>query len=231
MMQTIPNANRHHLDFGWLSANWHFSFDSYYDPENVQWGPLRVFNDDVIRASQGFPTHGHRDMEIITVVLEGALQHTDSIGTKEVLKAGEVQVMSAGSGIRHSEFNASATEDVHLMQIWITPRTKGRKPTWDQRAFTDRKGKLLPVVSSGNLPGTLTIDQDAAIYLSQLDAGQKVTHQSEKGRKAYVFVTEGRVELNGTTIKAGDQARLENEAELRIAAIDSSHFILIDLPR
>ncbi|HUQ94885.1 MAG TPA: pirin family protein [Bryobacteraceae bacterium] len=230
MIQIIPSAGRFHNDFGWLSTHWHFSFDSYYDPDNVQWGPLRVFNDDVVQAGKGFPTHAHRDMEIVTVVLEGALEHADSIGTREVLRAGEVQVMSAGSGIRHSEYNASQSDPVHFLQLWVMPRTRGLTPRWEQRAFPGRQGKLLPVVSSGNLPDTLTIDQDASIYLSSLGAGEEVTHPSEAARKGYLFVTKGKVELNGTTVSEGDQARTEGEATLNIKASGDAEFILLDLP-
>lgn len=229
MIQTIPSADRHHADFGWLSTRWHFSFDSYYDPANTNWGPLRVFNDDVVQPGQGFGTHGHRDMEIVSVVLDGALEHADSTGTRQVLKAGEVQVMSAGSGIRHSEYNASQTDPVHFLQLWIVPRTKGLPPRWEQREFTARDGKLLPVVSSGHVPGTMAIDQDATIYLSRLQPGEALTHTPGPGRKAYLFLIEGELEVNGQHLKAGDQARIADEPELRLAAEASAHFILLDL--
>jgi len=231
MIQTIPSNARHHADFGWLSTRWHFSFDSYFDPDNVQWGALRVFNDDIVQPGQGFGTHGHRDMEIVSIVLEGALAHADSIGSKEVLRPGEVQVMSAGSGIRHSEFNGSDSEPAKFLQLWILPRTRGSQPRWEQRAFADRKGKLLPVVSSGNIPDTLTIDQDASIYLSDLAQTQQVTHTSAPQRKAYLFVISGAVDLNGTAVDKGDQARIDNETKLRITATeDGTQFILLDLP-
>ncbi len=229
-MRIIPSAERYHNDFGWLSARWHFSFDHYFDPENTNWGPLRVFNDDVIQPGQGFPTHGHRDMEIVTVVIEGRLEHKDSIGTRHILSAGEVQVMSAGTGIRHSEYNASNTDPLHLMQLWIHPRTRGLTPRWEQRAFPDRDGKLLAVVSSGDLPETLEIDQDAAIYLSRLRTGETVTHAAGKDRKAYVFVYKGAVQLNGRRLETGDQARVENETNLEIRAGSDAELILLDLP-
>jgi quercetin 2,3-dioxygenase len=230
VLHTIPSAQRHHADFGWLSTRWHFSFDSYYDPQNVSWGPLRVFNDDVVQPGQGFGTHGHRDMEIVSIVLDGALEHADSIGTRQVLKAGEVQVMSAGSGIRHSEYNASPTETVHFLQFWIMPRNTGLTPRWEQRAFEAREDKLLPVVSSGNIPGTLTIDQDAVIYLSRLTAGKTLTHEAKPGRKAYLFVMEGALHVNGQPLSTGDQARMDNEPLLHFATGDGAHFLLIDLP-
>jgi redox-sensitive bicupin YhaK (pirin superfamily) len=230
MIQVIPSAERHHKDFGWLSTRWHFSFDSYYDPNNIQWGALRVFNDDVVQPGQGFGTHGHRDMEIISYVLEGALAHADSLGTQHVLKAGEVQVMSAGAGIRHSEYNASETETVHFLQLWILPRTRGTKPRWEQRGFGSRAGKLLPVVSSGSIPDTLTIDQDATIYLSELASGQEVMHASAPGRKAYLFVIRGAVDVNGHSLRSGDQGRVEGEPELRIRATEDAELMLLDLP-
>lgn len=229
MIHTIPSEQRHHADMGWLSTRWHFSFDRYYDPKNMNWGPLRVFNDDVVQPGQGFGTHGHRDMEIVSIVLDGALEHADSIGTRQVLKAGEVQVMSAGSGIRHSEYNASATDTVHFLQLWLMPRHQGLAPRWEQREFADRDGKLLPVVSSGDIPGTLTIDQDAAIYLSRLEAGKQLTHTSGAGRKAYLFVMEGELEVNGTLVRQGDQARMEGEPSLSLEAKQDAHFVLLDL--
>lgn len=230
MIHIIPSAARHYSDFGWLQARWHFSFDTYHDPDNIHWGALRVFNDDVIQAGQGFPTHGHRDMEIVTIVLEGRLEHADSIGTREQLGPGEVQVMSAGSGIRHSEYNASPHEPLRLLQLWILPRHRGNAPRWEQRRFEEARGTLLPVVSSGAIPDTLAIDQDAAIYLARLDAGEQVTHHSGEGRKSYLFVMQGGVQVNGQTVANGDQARMDAEPDLRIEAAMASHLLLIDLP-
>ncbi|MBL8232535.1 MAG: pirin family protein [Bryobacterales bacterium] len=231
MIQIIPSAQRHHQDFGWLSTRWHFSFDSYYDPKNVQWGALRVFNDDVVQPGQGFGRHGHRDMEIISYVLQGSLAHADSLGTQHELKAGEVQVMSAGAGIMHSEYNGSETDPAHFLQLWILPRTKGSKPRWEQRAFGSRAGKLLPVVSSGAIPDTLAIDQDATIFLSELKPGEDVVHTMATDRKAYLFVIRGAVELNGNALNAGDQGRVEGETELRIRATADAEFMLLDLPQ
>lgn len=228
MIHTIPSEQRHHADMGWLSTRWHFSFDRYYDPKNMNWGPLRVFNDDVVQPGQGFGTHGHRDMEIVSIVLDGALEHADSIGTREVLKAGEVQVMSAGAGIRHSEYNASATDTVHFLQLWLMPRHQGLPPRWEQREFADRDGKLLPVVSNGDIPGTLSIDQDATIYLSRLAAGKQLTHANKA--KAYLFVMEGELDVNGHSLKKGDQARIDGETALNLQAKADAHFVLLDLP-
>ena len=232
MIQIIESAGRFHADHGWLSTYWHFSFDTYRDPANMNWGPLRVFNDDVVQPGQGFPVHAHRDMEIVTVVLEGALEHQDNQGNSGVLRPGDVQVMSAGTGIVHSEFNYSKNEPLHLLQIWLLPRTKGRPPRWEQRAFPikDRLGRFLPVVSSGQLPSTLTTDQDAVIYLSSLRAGDRLTHHSGAGRKAYLFVIAGSLALNQLPLAAGDQARIAGEPELVLAAPTKSEIIFLDLP-
>ena len=232
MMKVIKSDERHHQDFGWLDTRWHFSFDSYYDPENVNWGALRVFNDDVIQPGQGFPLHGHRDMEIITYVLSGTLEHRDNMGNTGVVRPGEVQVMSAGKGVMHSEYNHSKEEPVHLLQLWILPRTRSLKPRWEQRVFSpaERGGKLLPVVSSGDVEGTLHIDQDAQIFVSTLKAGDKVVHRSRPGRKGYLFVIDGGIGLNGTTLAKGDQARIADEKELKFEAKQDSELILLDLP-
>jgi redox-sensitive bicupin YhaK (pirin superfamily) len=232
MIKIIKSDARHHANFGWLDTHWHFSFDSYYDPSNMNWGALRVFNDDVVQPAQGFGTHPHRDMEIVTYVLSGQLEHQDSHGHRGVLERGEVQVMSAGTGIMHSEYNRSKESPVHFVQLWILPRTKGLKPRWEQRRFTrdERAGKLLPVVSSGDRAGTLAIDQDAQIYVSSLVAGQNVTHPSKPDRKAYLFVTEGSVSVNGNTLSAGDQARIADERELKIHTEKGAELMLLDLP-
>lgn len=232
MIRVIPSSDRYLADHGWLQSYHHFSFADYHDPKNVHWGALRVFNDDVVQAGQGFGLHPHKDMEIVTVVLEGALEHKDTLGNTGVVRPGEIQVMSAGRGIAHSEYNHSKRDPLHLLQLWIFPRTKGLTPRWEQRIFLpeERAGKLLPVVSSGTLPGTLHIDQDAAIYLSSLRAGQQVTHSTDAKRKAYAFVTQGEVTLNGQKLVAGDQARIADESTLAIAASKDADVILLDLP-
>jgi len=231
MIQVIRSDQRHHQKFDWLDTRWHFSFDTYYDPANMSWGPLRVFNDDVIRPGKGFGMHPHRDMEIITYVLAGALDHKDNLGNQGVIRAGELQVMSAGTGIVHSEYNHSR-EPAHLYQFWILPRTKNLKPRWEQRPFDPAQwaGKLVPVVSAGQLPETLAIDQDAVVYLSSLRAGQAVSHQARPDRKAYLFVIGGTLDLNGTSLSDGDQARIGQESELRLRAEKDSEVMLIDLP-
>jgi len=232
MIKTIKSEQRHHANFGWLDTYWHFSFGAYYDPSNENWGALRVFNDDIVEPGQGFGMHPHRDMEIITYVLAGELEHQDSTGNKGVIHPGEVQVMSAGSGIQHSEYNHSRKTPVHLMQIWIFPRTEGSKPRWEQHQFTpaEQKGNLLPIVSGGEIADTLKIDQDAQIYVSALPAGSEVKHQSQPNRKAYIFAIEGDISVNGVKLAKGDQARIADESELSIQAAKDSELILLDLP-
>jgi redox-sensitive bicupin YhaK (pirin superfamily) len=232
MIKTIKSRERHHANFGWLDTHWHFSFGSYYDPSNENWGALRVFNDDVVQPGQGFGTHSHRDMEIITYVLAGELEHQDSTGNRGVIHPGEVQVMSAGSGLQHSEYNCSKDKPVHFMQIWILPRTVGSKPRWEQHQFapSERQGKLLPIVSSGDIKDTLTIDQDAQIYVSALAAGSQVTHLTKPDRKSYLFAIDGEVSMNGVKIGAGDQARISDESALCIKAGKEVEFILLDVP-
>jgi hypothetical protein len=237
MIRVIRSDERHAADLGWLQTRYHFSFNNYYDPENIHWGALRVFNDDVVAPGQGFPMHPHRDMEIVTVVLEGALEHRDSLGNRGVLRPGEVQVMSAGRGIVHSEFNPSPDEPLHLLQLWIFPRTKGREPRWEQKEFpaASRKGRLLPVVTAleanGDAgAGALRMDQDAQIFVSSLKTGEAVSHASAADRKAYLFVISGAVELNGQPLAAGDQARIASENELRLRATQDAELILLELP-
>ena len=232
MLNLIKSADRHHSDLGWLSTYWHFSFADYHDPKNMNFGPLRVFNDDVVQPGMGFDMHPHRDMEIITYVLEGQLEHRDHMGNRGIVHPGEVQVMSAGRGIMHSEYNASKELPVHLMQLWIMPRQKNNTPRWEQKQFSvdQRAGKLLPVVSAGDVAGTLPIDQEATIYVSRLEAGQSVSHDLATGRRAYLFLMSGAVELNGVAVEAGDQCRIESEPNLRIKGTEPAELILLDLP-
>ena len=244
-VQVIRSDDRYHADHGWLDARWHFSFADYHDPDNVHFGPLRVFNDDVVRGGGGFEMHPHRDMEIITYVISGQIEHRDHLGNRGVVHPGEVQVMSAGKGIVHAEFNASKTDPVRLLQLWVLPRHTGLKPRWEQRQFTpdQRAGRLLPVVTpalADGTPGgageTLKIDQDATIYVSSLKGGQAVEHRAASpGRKAYVFVIDGAVTLDGDTdLAAGDQARVDlgesQSLSLRAGAEAGAELILLDLP-
>lgn len=241
MMQVIRAGQRYHFETDWLSTYWHFSFDHYHDPANVQFGPLRVFNDDVIRPAGGFPMHGHKEMEIVTYVLDGRLEHKDSMGNTGVIGRGEVQRMSAGTGVRHSEYNASKSEPVHLVQLWILPAEAGLAPSWEQKQFTraDRTAQLLPVaapVDAAQTNGAVRIHQDAAIYVSLLRPGDTVTHVLAAGRRAYLFVTEGEVRVNGETLRVGDQARISDpeasghELRLEGAGADGGDLLLLDLP-
>jgi redox-sensitive bicupin YhaK (pirin superfamily) len=231
MITRIPSADRYRGNFGWLDARWHFSFGDYYDPKNLHWSSLRVFNDDVVQGGGGFDLHPHRDMEIVTYVIDGGLAHHDDHGGQGVIHPGEVQVMSAGTGIMHAEHNASQTAPVRLNQIWLLPKHKGNKPRYEQKQFTpeQRAGKLLPVVSNGSIPGTLAIDQDATVYVTELKPGQSVTHQNQ-GKHAYVFAITGNATVNGTKLEGGDQARIADENSLTITADSDAHVMLLDLP-
>jgi redox-sensitive bicupin YhaK (pirin superfamily) len=236
MVQIIKAKDRFHLESDWLSAYWLFSFDRYYDPNNMQFGPLRVFNHDTIAGGGGFPTHPHREMEIVTYVLEGTLQHKDSTGGRGLIRPGEVQRMTAGTGVAHSEFNDSETEAVKLLQIWVLPERAGLAPSYEQKQFSteDRTGVLLPIASGQDAPlmakGPVKIHQDATFYVSRLRAGDRVSHELQPERRAFLYVIEGEVRLGGETLAAGDQARILDHATLAIAGVQQSEIILIDLP-
>jgi len=231
MIKTIRADERYYSDFGWLQTYWLFSFDSYYDPANLQFGSLRVFNDDIVKPKSGFPTHPHREMEIITIVLSGEITHEDSIGTRAVIRAGEAQRMSAGTGIAHSEYNM-ADEPIHLYQIWIRPDERGLKPSYDQKSFsTDaRKNNLLPVASGQGLPDTVTFHTDSTIYLADFDAGHSIDFEAKQSRGVFVYVTKGDLGINDARLMTKDQARIEQEGLLRLTAYDNTSFILIDVP-
>jgi redox-sensitive bicupin YhaK (pirin superfamily) len=231
-MQIIKAKDRFHLESDWLSAYWLFSFDRYYDPANLNFGPLRVFNHDTVAGGGGFPTHPHREMEIVTYVLDGELAHKDSTGGRGLIHAGEVQRMTAGTGVAHSELNPSETKPVRLLQMWVLPERPGLTPSYEQRQFTaaERAGKLLPIVSGQDMPETLKIHQDATFYVAQLKAGETVSHTMQPGRRAFLYVIEGGLTLNGESLEMGDQARLTALEQLAIAATQASEIILIDLP-
>ena len=191
---------------------------------------LRVINQDIVAPGQGFPTHPHADMEIITVVLRGTIEHKDSMGNKELVKAGEIQRMSAGTGVRHSEFNPSTDEAVHLLQIWILPESRGTKPTYDQKRFDDAtKRNRLTSLASGGADGALRIGQDATMYASLLESGREVSHDLAPGRGAWVQVVAGDLDVNGTRLTAGDGAAIEDESTVRLTAKSDSEFLLFDL--
>ena len=217
---------------GWLTTRHTFSFANYYDPEHMGFRDLRVINEDIVAPGRGFGAHHHDNMEIISIVMEGALAHKDSSGGDGVLRRGEVQRMSAGTGVVHSEFNGSQTEPVHFFQIWLMPEKDGIKPGYEQKLFPDdeRRGKLRLLVAPGGKDGALTINQDALLYTSILDQGQSVEHELAPGRAAWIQVARGSVDVNGTTLKQGDGAAVEDETKLRIAGSNGqSEILLFDL--
>ena len=216
---------------GWLNTKHTFSFDRYYDPNFMGFRSLRVINEDWVAAGEGFPTHPHRDMEIITYVLEGALEHEDSLGTGSVILPGDGQRMSAGTGIRHSEFNHSQTDPVHLLQIWILPDKQGHKPGYEQKTFPgdEKQGKLRVIASPDGKNGSVTIHQDAKLYISLLEPGQEVKHDLGAGRAAWVQVAKGGVELNGQKLSQGDGAAVTDETNLKLKGVESAEVLLFDL--
>ncbi|HEX8636043.1 MAG TPA: pirin family protein [Pyrinomonadaceae bacterium] len=231
MIYVRKAAARGHFNFGWLDTYHTFSFGEYYDPRNMGFRALRVINEDYVRAGHGFPTHPHRDMEIITYVLQGALEHKDSMGNGTVIVPGEVQRMSAGTGVRHSEKNSSAEEDVHLLQIWIIPREEGLPPGYEQKMFEadEKRGRLRLIASADGRDGSVTIHQDAELYAALLDTGQEVTHRLLPGRHAWAQVARGAVELNGQLLQQGDGAAVSDEEQLLIAGREASEVLLFDL--
>ena len=231
-MITIRKAEeRGHFDHGWLDTYHTFSFDRYYDPNHVSFGSLRVINEDRVAPGHGFPTHSHRDMEIITYVLEGGLAHKDSMGNGSIIKPGEVQRMTAGTGVAHSEANPSAEEPIHLLQIWIMPKAQGLEPGYEQKMFADdvKHGRLCLIASGNGRDGSVTINQDADVYASKLDAGQSVTHSLDGKRQAWVQVARGGVTLNGVELKQGDGAAISDEETLEIAGREPSEVLLFDM--
>ncbi len=231
MLQARRARDRGHFNHGWLDT-WHtFSFGEYYDAEQMGFGPLRVINDDRVQPGQGFGMHGHRDMEIVTYVLEGALEHRDSLGNGGVMRYGDVQRMSAGTGIRHSEFNHSRDEAVHLLQIWLLPERAGLPPSYEQKAFphADKRGKLRLVASPDGRDGSVTVHLDACLYAAQLDGSERVTHRFEPGRIGYLQVARGELSLNGERLTAGDGVRIANEGEIELAGGREAEILLFDM--
>jgi redox-sensitive bicupin YhaK (pirin superfamily) len=233
MIKVRRAKERGAANFGWLDSQHTFSFGDYYDPKEMGFGPLRVINEDRVSPGQGFPTHGHRDMEIISYVLEGALEHKDSIGTGSVIRPGDVQVMSAGTGIRHSEFNHSKTEPVHFLQIWVVPDREGIAPRYEQKTFpdADKRGRLRLVGSSDGRDGSVVIHQDVELFASLLNAGEEVTHAVPPRRKAWLQIIRGTVAMNGQDLDAGDGAAVEDEPTLTVTAkVDGTEILMFDLP-
>jgi redox-sensitive bicupin YhaK (pirin superfamily) len=232
MIRIIPSEARYKAEHGWLTSYHSFSFAEYYDPDNIQFGALRVFNDDTVQPGSGFGTHPHADMEIMTYVIDGTLEHQDSLGNRGLLEAGEVQRMTAGTGIFHSEYNASKEKPVHFLQIWFLPNRRGLSPSWEQKKFSreQKRNRLLPVVSGRGMEGALSINQDVTVYLSLLEAGKEIRHSQEAGRRMYLFVIDGAVALNGEhSMKKGDSARITGLSELTVATKESDEFMLMDL--
>jgi quercetin 2,3-dioxygenase len=227
-----PAKERGHADHGWLDT-WHtFSFSDYYDPSFMGFRTLRVINEDFVAPGHGFPTHPHRDMEIITYVLQGALQHRDSLGTGSIIRPGEVQRMSAGTGVRHSEANPSAEEAVHLLQIWIEPAKKGIAPGYEQKVFGDaeKRGRLRLVASPDGADGSVTIHQDARVYATLLGPGQQAVHTLAAGRHAWLHVARGSLTLNGEHLGTSDGAAITGESVLTLVGDQDAEALLFDLP-
>ena len=232
MINVRKSEERGGGNFGWLDTKYTFSFNNYYDPKFMGFRNLRVINEDYVAPDEGFGTHGHADMEIITYVVEGELAHKDSSGGSEVLRPHEVQRMTAGSGIRHSEFNPSKTEKVHLYQIWILPEANGLKPGYEQTYFApeDKRGKLKLVASRGGDDGSVKINQDVKLYSSILAIGETVSHSPAENRHAWLQVVKGSLDLNGETLNASDGAAISDEKVLKIKSLaDETEFLLFDL--
>ncbi len=231
MMKVRRSEERGHADHGWLDSFHTFSFADYHDPEHMGFRGLRVINEDRVAAGMGFGMHGHRDMEILTYVVEGALQHRDNMGNGEVLRPGEIQRMSAGRGVMHSEFNASKTEPVHLLQIWIRPAEHGIDPGYEQiRIGGDATPETLHLIASPDgVPGSVRIHADARLFRGLITAGDRVAHAVDPARHAYVQVVSGDLEVNGETLRAGDGAAVSGERGLTFATPDYAEFLVFDL--
>jgi redox-sensitive bicupin YhaK (pirin superfamily) len=231
MIQVRKATERGHFNHGWLDTYHTFSFGDYFDPEHVGFRALRVINDDRVQPGQGFGMHGHRDMEIVTYVLQGALQHQDSLGNGSIIRAGELQRMTAGTGVRHSEFNPAEREWVHLYQIWLLPERKGLTPSYEQLAVSedDKRGRFHLVTSPDGADGSMTIHQDARLYLASLQPGQSVSHDVARGRAAWLQVLRGSVHAFGKELAAGDGVAVTDEKAVSVQAVVASEVLLFDL--
>ncbi len=231
MLMFRPSEARGHANFGWLDSRHSFSFGRYFDPAHMGFGALRVINEDKVAPGAGFDTHDHQDMEIITYVLEGGIEHKDSLGTGSIIRPGDVQRMTAGTGIQHSEFNASSTDPVHFLQIWIEPERKGLEPGYEQKTFpTDERAQTLKLVGSRDgREGSLTIHQDVDLYSTSLTTGGSVTHEVRSGRKVWIQVARGTIQANDQPLYAGDGLGLSEEEPLMITATDDAEVLLFDL--
>lgn len=232
MLEVRKSEARGHADHGWLQSQHTFSFGSYHDAQHVGFGPLLVINEDRVAPGQGFGTHGHSDMEIISYVLEGALEHKDSLGTGSVLHYGDVQRMSAGAGVRHSEFNGSTSEPVHFLQIWIKPNVVGIAPSYEEKHFAPelKQGQLCLVASGDARAGSVLIHQDAAIYAGILDGADSAERTLDTGRTGYVHVVRGEVTVNGILLAGGDALKISGESAIRLGQAKAAEVLVFDLP-
>ena len=232
MLEIRRSADRGRADHGWLKSFHTFSFADYYDPNWVGYGPLRVINDDRVAPGQGFGKHGHRDMEILTYILAGRLEHKDSMGNGAVMRVGDVQRMSAGTGVTHSEFNPSATEEVHFLQIWVLPEALRLAPGYEQKHFTaaDKRGRLRLIAAHGGEDGAVLIHQDARIYAGLLDGAERTELRVAEGRRAWLQVARGSLSIDGTRVSAGDGARTAGPADLLLCDGADAEMLLFDLP-
>ena len=231
MLAIRPANERGHANFGWLDSRHTFSFGQYFDPEFMGFGPLRVINEDRVKPGQGFGTHGHSDMEIISYVLDGALEHKDSIGTGSIIRPGDVQRMTAGTGVRHSEFNASETDPVHFLQIWILPERDGLEPSYEQKSFSEdeKRGRLRLVGSRDGRDGSVSIHQDVDLYASLLGDGDEVACELGEGRYGWLQVARGSVRLDGRELGAGDGVALTGARSLKLEGVDDGEILLFDM--
>lgn len=232
MLEVRRADDRGHSDWGWLNSRHTFSFGNYQDPEHIGFRSLRVINEDRVAAGKGFGEHPHRDMEILSYVLSGQLEHKDSLGNGSVIHAGELQAMSAGTGVTHSEYNPSTTESTHFYQIWLLPNQQGHEPRYQQKRFgtAEQLNRLLLVASPTGESASLSINQDAWLYLSTLDADRSIAHPLQPGRHAWLQVFEGELEVAGQTLRAGDGVAVSDESEITITALSPASLMLFDLP-
>jgi len=232
MLTTRRAGDRGHANHGWLDSYHTFSFGGYYDPKHLGFSNLRVINDDTVAPGGGFATHGHNDMEIISYVLDGALEHKDSMGNGSVIRPGDVQRMSAGTGVTHSEYNHSSTDPVHFLQIWLQPSEVGVEPSYDQKHFphADRRGRFVLFISPDGRDGSIATHQETLLYGTLLEAGDAVEHRLGAGRRGYVHVARGRVSVNGETLDQGDGLAIEDQDALRFEGIEAAEVLLFDLP-
>ena len=231
MLTIRRSVERGHANHGWLDSFHTFSFANYYDPSHMGFGALRVINDDRIAAGRGFGTHGHRDMEIITYVLDGAIAHKDSMGSGSTIQPGNVQRMSAGRGVMHSEFNPRADKETHMLQIWIEPNVTGIAPEYEEKAFTDaqKRGRLQAVVSGDGVDGSMTIHQDVRLYAGLFDGDESATLELAPGRRAWVHVARGSLTVNGVALAAGDAVAISDETRVALSGGDNAEVLVFDL--